>query len=51
MECTVAYGSIALEWKNYGGNTAILYVSFYIMHFTMELVVEMLFNGVGWRVG
>lgn len=28
MECTVAYGSIALEWKNYGGYTAILYVSF-----------------------
>lgn len=51
MQCNVQYGSIALVWMNYGANTYILHVSFYIMHFAMDLVVEMLFNVGEWFDG
>ncbi len=50
MKCNVQYGSITLVWMSYGANTSILHVSFYIMHFAMDLVVGMLFNVLGWRV-
>jgi len=51
MEC-IGYGSKLTNGIIMEEITASLYVSFYslLMYFTTELVVDMLFNGVGWKV-